>query len=336
MVMLPLPADQFDRVRLLAHESFHRIQPDLGVPALNVVIPQLEERDARYWLRLELRALVAVQLDSGDSRARAALDDALLFRAARHRQFPGTDTLESALELSEGLAEYTGVVIAARVRGATMYRAADWARRNLESLPTFARSYGYGAGPPLGLALDRFAPGWRGRVGTIRSLSAELERAVGWVLPPEVLDSARARAVAYGATAIATEEYARWAVRAAQVAAYRKSLIDGPVVVFRQRGLGGSFNPNTIFPLGDAGLVYPSRTVFADWGQLTVRSGGLLVSNDRFVATVTAAGLQTDSIAGAATGAGWELKLTHGWTLKRGARAGDFEVVQLTPPDSHR
>lgn len=38
---------------------------------------------------------------------------------------------------------------------------------------------------------------------------------------------------------------------------------------FSPTRLGGSFNPNTIFPLGDAGLVYRSRTVLADWGQLT-------------------------------------------------------------------
>ncbi|NOT09640.1 MAG: hypothetical protein HOP28_15720 [Gemmatimonadales bacterium] len=332
MVMLPLPDEPFDRRRLLAHEAFHRIQPALGVSAANAVVTQLEERDARYWLRLELRALSAVQLDSGDARARTALSDALLFGEIRHRQFAGTDTLEAILELSEGLAEYTGILVAARIDSVPPYVAVESARRSFEARSTYVRSYGYGAGPALGLALDRFAPGWRGRAGTIRSLSLELARAVNWTPPTLMLDSGRARAALYDAAVIAAEEDRRATARAARLAAYRSALIDGPRVIFQQRGLGGAFNPNTIVPLGAEGLVYPRRTVSAEWGELTVHSGGLLVASDLGSAYVTAAGITIDDAAHKATGQGWELKMAAGWTIRPGTRPGDYEVVRRPPP----
>ncbi len=330
MVMLPLPDDPFDRTRLLIHEAFHRIQPELDLPAFNVMIPQLEERDARYWVRLELRALSAAQLDSGDERARQAAANALLFRAVRHREYPGIDTLEAALELNEGLAEYSGMVVAGRIHHVSNHALAQTAMTSLERRATFVRSYAYGTGPLLGLALDRFAPAWRNTIASTRSLSAALAGAIDWTEPASLAEQARARASAYDGAVIAEEEDRRAQARALQLAGYRARLIDGPVLILHQRGLGGGFNPNTIIPLGDAGLVYPSRTVFAEWGELTVDSGGLLVANDRTLAYVTAEGLQLN--AGTATGNGWALKLAPGWTIRRGARSGDFELVQGSTP----
>jgi hypothetical protein len=57
MVLLPLPTDSFTRLRLLAHESFHRAQPGLGLNAPDTSIGYMESESGRLWLRLELRAL---------------------------------------------------------------------------------------------------------------------------------------------------------------------------------------------------------------------------------------------------------------------------------------
>jgi hypothetical protein len=331
MIMLPLSSDAFARIRLFAHESFHRIQDSLGVPIGNVVIPQLDERDARYWLRLELRALSDVQKPD-EASSRAAARDALLFRAVRHASFPGIDTLEIALERSEGLAEYTGTVVAARARGMSALDAVERSRVSFERLPTFVRSYGYGAGPPLGMALDRFVPDWRRRIRTITSMSAELGRATAWSPPPNLLDSARQSARRYDEQRIAAEEDRRAADRAASQLAYRKRLVDGPVVVFRQQGLAGGFDPNTIIPLGEIGLIYPRRTVSAEWGQLTVASGGMLVSTDRQTVRVSAVGVTANPSAQIVRGDGWELTLAAGWTLVPGSRDGDFQVARVKSP----
>lgn len=100
-VRLPLPTDRYARIQLLIHEAFHRIQPDLGLNARDAINAHLDERDGRYLLRLELRAMAAALQASGPA-ARRATHDALTFRAQRNRLYPGSDSLEAALELKPG------------------------------------------------------------------------------------------------------------------------------------------------------------------------------------------------------------------------------------------
>jgi hypothetical protein len=59
MVMLPLPEDAYTRRVLLAHESFHRIQPKLGLTSKEVANAHLDTVEGRYLMQLEWRALAA-------------------------------------------------------------------------------------------------------------------------------------------------------------------------------------------------------------------------------------------------------------------------------------
>ena len=52
MVMWPLPSERQRRVRLMAHELFHRIQDSLKLPGANPTNRHLESRDGRIWLRM--------------------------------------------------------------------------------------------------------------------------------------------------------------------------------------------------------------------------------------------------------------------------------------------
>ncbi|MCB9518462.1 MAG: hypothetical protein H6691_06025 [Gemmatimonadales bacterium] len=101
-VRLPLPGDAYLRDKLIAHEAFHRVQQALGLNARDAINAHLDEEDGRVLLRLELRALTAAATRTG-ATADAAARDAVLFRFARHRRYPGADTLEAMLELQEGL-----------------------------------------------------------------------------------------------------------------------------------------------------------------------------------------------------------------------------------------
>jgi phage tail protein X len=57
---------------------------------------------------MEWRALERALRQTGPARS-AAIADALLFRTYRRTLFPDSAKNENALELNEGLAEYTGV-----------------------------------------------------------------------------------------------------------------------------------------------------------------------------------------------------------------------------------
>ncbi|MEO8577640.1 MAG: hypothetical protein ABI556_13100, partial [Gemmatimonadales bacterium] len=109
MVLWPVSDSRYARRRLLMHESFHRIQKDLGIPATDPSNSHLATLDGRIWMRLEMRALTEALLRTGDVRTRA-LRDALIFRARRRSLAPRAGEDERQLELNEGLAEYTGLV----------------------------------------------------------------------------------------------------------------------------------------------------------------------------------------------------------------------------------
>ncbi len=325
-VRLPLPTDRYARIRLLIHEAFHRIQPDLGLNARDAINAHLDERDGRYLLRLEFRAMAAAVQSSG-AAARRATHDALLFRTQRNRLYPGSDSLETLLEIQEGLAEYTGTRLALAATGLSNARVAE-AAAEFENRPTYVRALGYGTGPLLGLLLERYAPGWRTRLHTA-GFSRQLAPAVGFVAPADLAGTVAASAARYGGDSLAREEDERAVTRAAAVAEFRSVLVDGPVIVLQADQLVRSFNPNNLVPLGSSGTVYPTGTFQADWGVLTVDRGGALVApgNREVRVSVPAA---IDAAAAVVAGAGWRLELAPGWRLRPGPRSGDFTATRVT------
>ena len=112
--------------------------------------------------QLEWRALAQALRATDDAPRRCAAADALAFRAARRAAYPGSAAGEDALELHEGLAEYTGVVVG---------RPGDRTGAALHDLgahvedPSFVRSFAYATGPAYELLLDRCCTG----VGARRS-----------------------------------------------------------------------------------------------------------------------------------------------------------------------
>lgn len=281
MVMLPLPVDPFSRLRLLTHESFHRIQPGLNLNTEDVANGHLDSEDGRLWLRMEIRALSQALRLSGTS-ARVATEDALLFRAARRSVLPNGARAEMSLEMQEGLAEFTGTAVALARTGESVNRVA----RSVEAWDdqtAYARSFAYATGPVLGLLLDRYAPGWRKKIRRDTDLSTMLAAALRFRSGTSLMVQARLRAGAYGFTAVAADEHAREERRQATLAAFRARFIEGPVLLFpRTEELRRTFNPSTLVTFGDNGTVYPAGTFTSRWGRLQIDdTGGLLAPDNQ-------------------------------------------------------
>lgn len=321
-VLAPVPSNASVRRTLLFHESFHRVQPALGLDGRDYINPHLDERDGRYWLRLELRALAAAVAASG-ARGRAATGDAILFRTVRQQEYPGADTLEAALEKAEGLAEFTGARLADP--GASGDSIMMAAARDFERRPSYTRALGYGTGPLLGVLLDRYRTDWRSRIRT-EGFAAQLPKAIGWKAPAAPREVALQRAMAYGGSEIATDEDGRVAARQARLADYRARLSTGPVLLLKASGLNMSFNPNTVVPLDSLGTVYPTGSFTADWGTLDVSEGGALVGK-MFDTVRVPAPTQRSAAGETVTGTGWVLTLKPGWKLVPGERSGDVSVA---------
>lgn len=316
----PRPGDDDMRHVEIAHELFHRIQPDLGLIRKDGDNAHLDTMEGRYLMQLEWRALArALRADRPEARLRA-IDDALAFRVERYRLFPGAAENERALELNEAIAEYTGVKLG--LVGADAQTA--YALRDLSSHvadPTFVRSFAYATGPAYGLLLDRYAPGWRSRLKSHAGLDALLRAAV-----PAIADAPglKTRIASYDDGTLHTAEEARERQRQATLAILRGKFISGPVIQIPAHHVNYQFHPQTLQPLEEAGTVYPSIRVSGPFGALEAHDGALMTKDEKAV-VISAAGADLKALKGD----GWTLTLAPGWTLKPGPRPGDWTV---TPP----
>ncbi|HEX5181989.1 MAG TPA: hypothetical protein VFW19_02435 [Allosphingosinicella sp.] len=316
----PLPSDPRARGLLIAHELFHRIQPRLGLPTLRGGDNRhLDTLEGRTLLQLEWRALAAA-LKASDAAGRTrALADALLFRAERYRLFPSAAAEEEALELNEGLAEYTGVR-AGVATGPDRTRAAlaDLAAHRGDD--SFVRSFAYATGPAYGLLLDRYAPGWRLRIAKQPRFDLLLAGAARLRVPAPSAEIVAARAAAYGGPALRAAEAKRDARRRVALACYRAKFVEGPVVAIALTHMNIQFDPRNLQPLDDRGTIYPNARITDDWGVLETENGALLSPKwDE----VTLGGPATAE-GGTIKGDGWTIALKPGWSAAPGPRPGDL------------
>ncbi len=311
-ILLPLPDDPVERRILLAHESFHRIQPALGFFGKEADNRHLDAKDARIATRLEIAALRAA-LTSSDWRAAAR--DALFYRARRLAAFADAEATESALIANEGIAEYTGIRIGAGDR------ADEFAIRRIDTatdLGSLIRSLGYVVGPAYGVLLDRSGRPWREAALNGRPLPVLLAESLA-----EVPGTPRAD-IDYGEKAIVAEETERERAAQERRAALTAAFVTGPVVTIPFVDMRIEFNPGTLFALGDQGTVYRTGTIRDVWGTLSVTGNVLLDANWSMARVPGPANVASDAV----TGPGWSLTLAPGYGLVADARPGDQRLVK--------
>ena len=323
MIPWPVPEEKGERMHILAHEMFHRVQPKLGLFAStssDATTNHLDTHDGRVWLKLEWRALQAA-LKTTNGERQQAVTDALIFRAYRRSLFPGAEAGERAQEAIEGLAEYTGVRVPADSHSAAIERAL----KNFElakSWPTLTYSFAYVSGPAYGLLLDDSKPDWREGLRARHDLGDLLGQSLSIPLPEELEAAAKERAQAYGLGEILAAENTRARGRQAHLAKQSERFITGPVLIIPIHSMQFKFDPRDIRPLGDLGKVYPKIKMSDSWGILEV-TGGALIANDWSKVIVPA---PSDPNARTLEGDGWTLKLKEGWEAQAAEREGDYIV----------
>lgn len=312
-----VPADDgVARRRMLMHELFHRVQPQLGLMVLGEPNDHLDTLDGRYWLQLEWRALAAALASSGADREQA-VRDVLAFRMARRAIFPGAAARERADELREGLAQYTGTVLSTASRLEAVESAvAQLAEYAADA--TFVRTFAYPSGAAYGLLLDAWSPGWTRRVGPGDDLGRLLEVASGI----EPADDPDAASLAYGGPELRVAEERRDEERQAKLAELRRRFVDGPVLIV-PRGRGAVLRTTGATPIPGEGTVFFEYRVTSDWGTLV--SNGILVAADGETLRLPAPFEREGSEL---IGDGWTVSLAPGWTIRPGPREGDFLVVE--------
>ncbi|MCA1579236.1 MAG: hypothetical protein LC794_17955 [Acidobacteria bacterium] len=324
MVLWPVSQFRQARERLLLHESFHRLQEKLGLPARDAVNAHLDTLNGRISIQMEWRALERALRQTGSAQ-KVALADALLFRNYRRSLFPDSAKNENALELNEGLAEYTGVKLSSADLNETVLRA-NFILRQARNNPTFARSFAYISGPAYGALLDSSAKPWRASLKQAADLGALLQQRYG--ITVRVSEAAARAAISrYEGEEIVTVETEQERRRNEQIAEARKKFIDGPVLlIFLSPDVRYSYDPNNVIGIDADNTVYPTLRLVDAWGVLTV-SNGAWIERDATGRLVSArVPAPSDLAARPLKGDGWSLEPAHGWEVVPGERSGNIKI----------
>jgi hypothetical protein len=320
MIMLPFPQNKQERLDLLSHELFHRSQPALGFRASNPDNDHLDKREGRIYLRLELEALGLALKSSNNDEMREHLANAMFFRNTRYSLFPGAASNENRLEINEGLATYTGIMMSGRNDRENQ----EYFEKKLiefRKYPTFVRSFAYITTPIYGFILNRSDKVWNKQVTDTTNLTDYFIKAFSVSVPPILCPDCLAR---YRYKEILDEETSREEEKVKQIAELKTLFIEKPHLDIPLEKMNISFDPRNIIPLEDYGNVYPVMRITDNWGILTVTGRALLSKNWDKVTVSEPAVMSSSKI----TGEGWTLELNENYKVEKNVPGGNYAVTK--------
>ncbi len=323
MMMLPLPENKKDRINLLTHELFHSIQPDLGFTLHNPENNHLDQKNGRVYLRLELEALKKAILSASKKESLQHIENALAFRKYRHLLYVGSDTTENLLELNEGLAEFTGLIISGRKRKEVKEHLIN----NLNSFlinPTFVRSFAYQTISVYGYLLYNKNRNWNKEITGKENLKNYIAEAFNIKLQDNLESTIRSITLSYDGENIIQEEISREEQKNKLVAAYKLKFMEQPHFEIKFEKMNVSFDPRNIVPLEDKGTVYPNIRVTDLWGVLTVENGALMSANWSKISVTNPTKIEEKNV----TGDGWTLELNEGYLVKKDETTGNYILTK--------
>lgn len=311
-------APAWRRREIMLHEMFHGIQQQLGLGVGLLENEHLDALDGRYWLQLEWRALAQALKSQGAQRT-SAIRDALAFRQRRRSIYTTAAENERALEINEGTASYTGTVLAASSRADAITNALV-TLTPAEKGESFVRTFAYASGPAYGLLLDEALPGWQRALRASDDLGTLLMNALA-VRPSTDAERAAGK---YGGVELFAAEQRRERLRQDRIDELRLQFVDGPVLVLPGGGHTASDSRGATVIPGIGTVYFHTYRASGPWGTLVTEKGVLLASDGRS-RRVPAPVRQDNSTV---SGDGWTFTVAPGWTVREGARRGDFEAVK--------
>jgi hypothetical protein len=314
--MAPLPSenDELREYRITnraIHGLFHCYQESIGFKSSGYNTNNMDEKNARLWLKLEWKALRKAINSEGDDQ-KLAIRDALVFKGCNHEQYPQYVADEIKFENFEGLSAFTYILLSTESREENNQRLLEYLDR-IYSLPGYSRSYGPVTGALYANLL--YQKGYD--FSKIRSenvdLADEARKLYDIQLPAVCRDVAGSIALNYEIEAIQNEEAARTAEMKERIHRILSTFTEKPVVFLELESPYFDFEDSDIHPMDTLGTLYNAIRVSDNWGKLTVENGGCLVANNLKYLRITSKGYKTDK--NRVTGEGWHLVLNSGWEL---------------------
>lgn len=311
MAPLPLEEDEYRIETRAIHSLFHLYQESIGVFPQTFNLRNMDEKEARLWIKLEWKALKNALSAKVDERS-LSIRDALIFRGSNRELYYKVAAEENLFEAYEGLTTFTYTLLCTNSPEEFRTRLFEYLER-FYSVQSFSRSYGFIHGALYATLL--YDKGFDFK--TLKTDNIDLGRYVKELydieLPLICRDVAGSLAVNYEIDVINKEEEKRLADIKENAHKLVSNFTEKPVVFLELESPYFDFEPEEIHSLDTLGTIYNSIRVSDNWGKLTVDKGGCLVSNSFKYLRVTAKGFKADK--NRISGEGWHLILNTDWEL---------------------
>ena len=320
--MVPLP-DTEDRYRMAArtvHSLFHCFQERHGLKPSTFNTRHLNDQNARFYLKLEWKALINAIGSTGEAR-KLAIRDALIFRGARREQLPEAIIDENKFEDYEGLATFTYIKLCSANSDERRERILEYLDRIYRN-NSYASGYGFVHGALYATLLDDTGFDFKLIQTPDFDLGKATLEAYGVTLPAVCRDVAGSLAMNYDVQAIRAEESELETMINDRTRKIITTFIEKPVVTITLESPNFSYEPEDINFLDSLGTLYEKLRVSDNWGKLTVDDGGALLANDLRTLRISARDIEIER--NHIYGAGWHLMLNEGWqavTVENGSYA---------------
>jgi hypothetical protein len=311
--MAPLPAEEDDyRIKTRAiHSLFHLYQEGTGIASESFNLKNMDEKEARLWIKLEWKALRKALSSSVEER-KLTIRDALIFRGSNRELYNKVASDENRFETYEGLATFTYTLLCTVSPEEFRTRLFENLDR-LYSMQSYSRSYGFIHGALYASLLYDKGYDFKKITSSGIDLGKEVKELYKIELPVVCRDVAGSLAMNYEIDIINREEEKRLSDIRESIHKLISTFTEKPVVFLELESPYFDFEPEEIHSLDTLGTLYNSIRVSDNWGKLTVDKGGCLVSSSFKYLRVTAKGFKADK--NHIYGEGWHLILNSEWEL---------------------
>ena len=287
----------------------HLISSGREIPRYNT--RQIDDKNARLWLKLEWHALRKALSSKGDIQ-KQSLRDALIFRGARRELFPKEIRDEDAFESVMGLSMLTYAIFSAtstEQAGQNLLKSLN----DFYEFQSYSRTYGFIHGALYGFLAYEKGFNFKNPLPDTLDLAGVAKELYEIQLPEICRDVAGSLALGYDLENIYKEEETRLTEIKDRLHRRISVFTEKPVVFFELESPYFDFEPEEVRSLDTLGTIYNSIRVLDNWGKLTVEKGGCLVSSNLKSIRVTAKNL-TES-KNHFSGDGWHLILNSDWQM---------------------
>ena len=285
----------------------------------------LDEKQARIWIKLEWKALRKA-LDSEGEDQTIAIRDALIFRGSNRELFPKYVDMENRFETYEGLATFTYLLFTSESEKQYLERLFDYLDR-IYSFQSYSRSYGAIHGALYATLLYDKGFDFKTMTSDTIDLGEKVRELYNIELPAVCRDVAGSISINYNITEIYDEEEKRLLDIKERLNNQVNIFTQKPVVLLELESPYFDFEPEDIQYLDTLGILYHAIRVSDNWGKLTVDKNGCLISNNYKYLRITAKGLKVER--NHIEGEGWQIILNDGWEIKETDQ--NYYIGKLAP-----